>query len=107
MNDRLINAGLFLLKQKCLNTVRLKNVVSAQTWGFLKSVVKMNFVQIINCFFNQIYITNKNCEVKVYDSMHTGDLCINGKEIIKEMFIIDFSRCSETTRRIRLWPSYI
>jgi len=86
MNDRLINAGLSLLRQKIPNIVGLKNVVSVRTSGFSEEHREDEFVQIINCFDNHwICITNKNCkqnEVKVYDSMRTGDVCINGKEII-------------------------
>ena len=86
MNDRLINAGLSLLKQKFLNIVGLKNVVSVRTCRFSDESGEDEFVQIINCFGNHwICITNKKCkqnEVKVYDSIRTGDLCINGKEII-------------------------
>ena len=86
MNDRLINAGLSLLKQKFPNTIGLKNVISVQTCGFSEEYGENEFVQIINCFDNHwICFTNKNSkqiEIKVHDSMRTGDVCINGKEII-------------------------
>jgi len=66
--------------------VGLKNVVSVCTCGFLEVCSEKEFVQIINCFGNHwIRITNKSYkqnEVKIYDSMRTGDLCIDGKEII-------------------------
>ena len=46
-------------------------------------------MQIINCFGDHwVCVTNKNCkqnEVKVYDSMRTGDLCLNGKEAIASL----------------------
>ena len=101
MNDRLINAGLSLLKQKFPNTIGLKNVISVQTCGFFEEYGKYEFVQIINCFDNHwICFTNKNCnqnEIKVYDSMCTGDVCINGKNYYfaskdtEKIFITDFS----------------
>ena len=94
MNDRLINAGLSLLKQRFPNMVGLKNVVSVRTCGFSEECSENEFVQIINCFGNHIVlITNKSCkqnEVKVYDSMRTGDLCIDGKEDIKKILVNDF-----------------
>ena len=62
MNDRLINAGLSLLRQKFPNMVGLKNVVSVRTSGFSEEHREDEFVQIINCFDNHwICITNKNC----------------------------------------------
>ena len=107
-----MNARLSLLKQKFPNIVGLKNVVSVRTCGFSDESGEDEFVQILNCFGNHwICITKKNCkqnEVKVYDSMYTGDLWKRNhyftSEDIKKILIIDFSRCSATARRIRLWP---
>ena len=51
-------------------------------------------MQIINCFGDHwVCVTNKNCkqnEVKVYDSMRTGDLCLNGKGAIASLVNIIF-----------------
>lgn len=84
LNDHLINAGLALLKAKFPDTIGLQDVGKAQTCSFAKD--EGEFVQIINCFDNHwVCITNKYCkqnEVKVYDSMCTGDLCLNGKKLL-------------------------
>ena len=44
MNDHLIYAGLSLLKQKFLNTIGLKNVISVQTCGFSEEYKESEFV---------------------------------------------------------------
>ena len=88
LNGRLINAGQSLLKAKFPGTLGLQDVGRAQTCSFAEEE-EGEFVQIINCFSNHwVCVTNKNCkqnEVKVYDSMRTGDLCPNGKEAIASL----------------------
>lgn len=88
LNDRLINAGQSLLKAKFPDTLGLQDVGRAQTCSFAEEE-EGEFVQIINCFDDHwVCVTNKNCkqnEVKVYDSMRTGDLCLNGKEAVASL----------------------
>ena len=87
LNDHLINAGQSLLKAKFPDTLGLQDVGRAQTCSFAEEE-EGEFVQIINCFDDHwVCVTNKNCkqnEVKVYDSMRTGDLCLNGNEAGKD-----------------------
>lgn len=87
LNDRLVNAGLALLKLKFPAVSMLEDVVRAQTGSFSEDEgVSSEFVQILNCFGDHwICVTNKRCkphEIKVYDSMRTGDICHSAKEAI-------------------------
>ena len=88
LNDCLINAGQSLLKAKFPDTLGLQDVGRALTCNFAEEE-EGEFVQIINCFDDHwVCVTNKNCkqnEVTVYDSMHTGDLCLNEKEAVTSL----------------------
>lgn len=88
LNDRLINAGLALLKVKFPAVLGLQDVARAQIGSFSEDQDLCNgeFVQILNCFGEHwICVTNKLCkpnEIKVYDSMRTGHVCTSTKEAI-------------------------
>ena len=64
-------------RQKFPDTLGPQEVVKAQTCSFAEED-EGEFVQVINCFSDHwACVTNKNCkqnEVKVYDSMRTGDI---------------------------------
>lgn len=84
LNERLINAGQALMKKKFPCVSGLQDVGRSDTCTFQNNIGE--FVQILNCHNSHwISITNKRCkpnEVKVYDSMCTGDVPLSTKEVI-------------------------
>ena len=84
LNDRLINAGQILLKERFPDIGGLQNVDLARTLCFTQN--EPSFVQILNTYDSHwVCVTSIGCKanmVKVYDSMRTGDVCISTKECI-------------------------
>ena len=87
LNERLINAGQTLIKEKFPNESGLQDVGRSDTCTF--QVHDGEFVQLLNCHRSHwICVTNKNSksnEVKVYDSMRTGDIPLSTKEVIASL----------------------
>ena len=85
---KVINARQSLLKAKFPDTLGLQDVVRAQTCSFAAEE-EGEFVQIINSFDDHwVCVINKNCkqnEVKMYDSMCIGDLCLYRKEAVASL----------------------
>ena len=84
LNDRLINAGQILLKERFPGVGGLQNVDLARTLCFAQN--EPSFVQILNTYDSHwVCVTSIGCKpnmVKVYDSMRTGDVSTSTKECI-------------------------
>jgi Ulp1 family protease len=84
LNDRLINAGMILLKNKFPHIGGLQDVILRRTLCF--DCDGTPFVQILNTKESHwICVTNIGCKpnsIRVYDSMKTGDVPLQTKECI-------------------------
>ena len=87
LNERLINAGQAMIKAKFPELSGLQDVGRSNTCTFEEEDGK--FVQILNIHDTHwICVTNidsKSNEVKVYDSMCTGDIPMNAKEVVASL----------------------
>ena len=87
LNERLINAGQAMIKAKFPRISGLQDVGRSDTCTFEEE--DGNFVQILNIHDTHwICVTNvdsKSNEVKVYDSMCTGDIPMNTKEVVASL----------------------
>ena len=87
LNDRLINAGQILLKERFPDIGGLQIVDLARTLCFTQN--EPSFVQILNTYDSHwVCVTSIGCKanmVKVYDSMRTCDVCISTKECIASL----------------------
>ena len=87
LNERLINAGQAMIKAKFPRISGLQDVGRSDTCTFEEK--DGNFVQILNIHNSHwICVTNvdsKSNEVKVYDSMCTGDIPMNTKEVVASL----------------------
>ena len=84
LNERLINAGQVMIKEKFPHEFGLQDVGKSDTGTFEEE--DGNFVQILNCHW--ICVTNidfKSNEVKVYDSMFTGNIPMSTKEVVASL----------------------
>ena len=83
LNERLINAGQAMIKKKFPQVSGLQDVGRSDTCTFEEEHGK--FVQVLNVHDTHwICVTNvdsKSNEVKVYDSMCTGDIPMNTKVV--------------------------
>ncbi len=89
LNDKLINAGQVLMKEKFGHVAGLQDVGRSNTLTFEDESEESNFIQILNCHGSHwICVTNMNCKpnvVKIYDSMRTGDVPTSTKEVIASL----------------------
>ena len=87
LNERLINAGQAMIKAKFPRISGLQDVGRSDTCTFEEE--DGNFVQILNIHDTHwICVTNvdsKSNEVKLYDSMCTGDIPMNTKEVVASL----------------------
>ena len=87
LNERLINVGQALMKEKFPHVSGLQDVGRNDTSTFEEEVGC--FVQILNCCNSHwICATNINCksnEVHVFDSMRTGDIPLSTKEVVASL----------------------
>lgn len=87
LNERLINVGQALMKEKFPHVSGLQDVGRNDTCTFEEEVGC--FVQILNCCNSHwICATNINCksnEVHIFDSMRTGDIPLSTKEVVASL----------------------
>ena len=78
LNERLINAGQVMIKEKFPHEFGLQDVGKSDTGTF-----DGNFVQILNCHNTHwICVTNILLQVKcIYDSMFTSNIPMNTKVV--------------------------
>ena len=92
LNERLINAGQRMLLKKFPSTAGLNDICFCDTLAFPCDPPK-DVVQILNVTnAHWICISNRDCKpgnVKVYDSLRSGDLPMSVKEVIAALIKCD------------------
>ena len=85
LNERLINAGQAMIKEKFPHEFGLQEDVGKSDTGTFEEE-DGNFVQILNCHNTHwICVINIDCksnEVKVYDGMFIGNIPMSTKEVV-------------------------